>query len=212
MKMQKKWLKAVGLIVGAILIVGLAVSTPGTLSFLTSTDNITNPFEMGKVDIEVDEDFEIPDAWEGLKYDKVVRVQNLGTEQSLIRIAVIPRWENEDGTPFPGDVSFIELEWQNVLTLPTTGTGWVSGDDGYYYYTAKVLAGDSTVPIIKSVTFNTEQLNPEILKRYQGKTLVIDIQAEAVHAYQDAYEAVWPQMAASDSSVDQMLETLIVTP
>lgn len=204
-----KWLKIVAITLG-IIGVGLVMSiTPTTFSYLTSADAITNPLNLGNVDIEVDEDFVVPTDWDGGSYDKVVRVQNLGVEQSLIRIAIVPRWVEADGvTPFAGDTSMIELIWENHSLTP----GWIDGGDGYYYYTATVASGASTLPIMSSVSFDTSGLSENILQRYENKKLIIDVQAEAVLAQELAYENVWSQMANSSSTTDTMLRNLITTP
>lgn len=188
---------------------------PGVLSFFTSNDDITNPFALGTVDIEITEDFCNPEAWQGNTCKKLVEIQNVGTTEALIRVALVPRWVDTDGTPFPGDTSLITLNYQNIkeATVPApTGDsnfGWVKGEDGFYYYNTKVISGNKTKALLADVTFDTTKLAPEMLARYEGKTLIVDVQAETVQALQPAYEATWSQMASSNSVVDQMLESLI---
>lgn len=213
MKRKSKRSKVVSIMIGIIMVTTIISLTPTTLSYLTSRDNVLNPVELGKVDIEVDETFKEPDSWDGGKYEKVVAIQNLGTKQSLIRVGIVPRWVEADGvTPFAGDTNLLDITWNNISIVPEANTEtWVAGGDGYYYYSQKIATGNSTKPIIADVSFKPEVTN-DILKRYEGKKLIIDIQAEAVYAHQEAYTAVWSQMANSGSLTDIMLETIITTP
>lgn len=204
MKVNSKWIKVLGIILGVVVVAITLSITPTTMSYFTDTDNVINPVDLGKVDIEVDEDFTPPQTWDGTNYDKVVRIENVGTKHSLIRVAVIPRWENPDGTPFAGDVSLLSITFSNTNL-------WLRGADGYFYYTAKVPSGMSTEAVMASVTFQPD-IPSEILARYEGKKLIVDVKAEAVLASEEAYEAVWSQMSASSDPVNAMLRNLITTP
>lgn len=213
MQTNFKWNKVVSLMMGIVVVVSIISLTPTTLSYLTSRDNVVNPVGLGKVDIEVKEDFEEPDSWNGGEYKKIVTVQNQGTRVSLIRVAIVPRWVEADGvTPFAGDTSLLDIGWSNLATTPTPGTDtWVDGGDGYYYYSNKIATGTATESLMTSASFKAG-IAADILQRYEGKKLIIDVQAEAVHAHPDAYGAVWSQMAESGSATDVMLETIIATP
>lgn len=210
MNIKFKWNKALSIIVGMIVVVSIIGLTPTTLSYLTSRDNVLNPVELGKVDIEINEEFKEPDSWDGGTYKKVVSIQNFGTRESLIRVAIVPRWVEEDGvTPFAGDTSLLDINWSNVVMSSDPGDEtWVAGGDGYYYYSNKIATGSLTTAIITSINFK-DDVAADILQRYEGKKLIVDVQAEAVHAQKEAYEAVWSQMASSNSATDFMLEALI---
>ncbi|MGL4973287.1 MAG: hypothetical protein ACRC6H_09105 [Culicoidibacterales bacterium] len=207
MKRNVKWLKSLGVLLG-IIGVGLTLSlTPTTFSYLISQDDITNNFSNGAVEIEIEEIFTTPEVWDGSAYQKIVQIKNLGTKHSLIRVAIVPRWENSDGTPFAGDTSLLEIAFANQDAIP----GWKAGGDGYYYYTDKVDTNALTNQIVTNVTFLPE-IDPLILARYRDKVLIVEVKAEAVVANSEAYQNVWSQMAGSNSSTDLMLEALIATP
>lgn len=213
MQTNFKWNKVLSLMMGIIVVASIISLTPTTLSYLTSRDNVVNPVDLGKVDIEVEEEFEEPDSWSGGEYKKVVTIKNQGTKVSLIRVAIVPRWVEADGvTPFAGDISLLDITWGNLATTPNPGTDtWIAGGDGYYYYSKKIETGTSTTPLITAASFK-DGIATDILQRYEGKKLIIDVQAEAVHAHQEAYGAVWSQMDDSGSATDIMLETIIATP
>lgn len=202
---MKKQLNKKGAIACLIVCLFALISQiPTTLSTFMSQDEITNPFALGTIDIEIEEEFNPPTSWAGETIEKKVEIRNVGSAEALIRVALVPRWYNPDGTPFAGDTKLIQLSG-----LAVTTPGWVDGGDGYYYYNAKVLSGEKTVPLLSEVTLNFTDLVPEIVARYQDKTVIVEVKAETVHALEAAYEAVWPQVARSNSAIDQMLRTLI---
>lgn len=211
--MRMRWIKnkKIQIMLGIFVMLVTVATIPTILSYLTSRDSIVNPFKLGTVDVEIKEIFTVPteiNPWEGQTWTKNVSIENKGTQKSLIRVAIVPRWENIDGTPFAGDTSLLILTLQNMNTTP----GWVDGKDGYYYYTEKVITGGVTLPVLATVALDSEKIDGNIQKRYANKKLIVDVQAEAVHAYQPAYESVWSTMAKSGSTTDLMLEALIATP
>ena len=92
--MTKKNIK-LSIILTAMLvsIVGIVV---GTNAYFSSKDEVTNAFVSGDVDIEVDEKFDPPKNWNGGSYDKNVKVKNNGNVNTLIRVAIVPRWVDEN--------------------------------------------------------------------------------------------------------------------
>ena len=81
--MRAKTWKA--LIVAALAVVILTAAVGGTMAWLsTQTQDLTNTFEPAKVTCKVDENFT-----EGGTEKKDVRIQNTGTTDAYIRVAVI---------------------------------------------------------------------------------------------------------------------------
>lgn len=200
--MKLKMNQPTKILMSIIFVIGLIAFIPSTLSQFKTEDEITNPFALGTIDIEIEETFDPPEKWDGTTTEKKVQIQNVGSAEALIRVALVPRWENADGTPFAGDTQLIKL------SVPASTTpGWVDGGDGYYYYNAKVLSGNLTVPLLSAVTIEITDFAQN--ERYREKQVKIDVKAETVHALKEAYEAVWPQMAQSGSATDTMLRTLI---
>lgn len=101
------------------------------------------------------------DSYEGsTKTD--VTIANTGNTDAYIRAAIVGQWLDEDGNPVfgftdytAGKVVLVDSWYQDQFGtnaqheqgkftgLP--GDNWVKGDDGYYYYTAVVPAGE-TIP------------------------------------------------------------------
>lgn len=194
-KVKKKyWL---GGVLSAMVIVGGVAMVRPSLALFTSQDSEINEFETGNVDIEIIENFNGCELTESPKTcTKEVSIQNITSNtDAIIRVAIVPYWVEkieEDGNkvskPWPGDVSssVVQLNFaKNYLD------SWVDGGDGYYYYNELVLANGETEQLLSSVTVTI----PENLRdRYEGKTLIVDVKAEAVQPTRAAVEAVWPNL------------------
>ena len=206
-------LKKLGVILSSIAISGVVLMPTGIgskvyaeiKSLLLVNDEAVNNFAAG-VKISVDEgNFTDKDNWNGNQTEKSVKIPNQGSTPAFIRVAIVPRWVDESNNPWPGDVSsnVVNIEYANIIYNENTKyAGWLNGGDGYYYYKDIVPGGKSTKEIIKSVSLNTENIN----KQYIGKTLIVDVKAEAVEASKEAYSAVWPVLS---DSVKNMLNSLL---
>lgn len=176
-----------------------------TISYFTSRDEIVNKIIIGDVDIEIDEYFESPINWKGEKVIKIVKIKNESKSNALIRVALVPRWIDEEGYPWAGDVNIVKLNpkiEKELSSLNEVGNNkWIDGEDGYYYYDTIVPKGEKTVEILNSVEVNI----PDNLKnRYRDKKLIIDVKAEAVQATKDSYKDVWRNIE-KDSKLDIIL-------
>lgn len=179
-----------------------------TISYFTSRDEIVNKIIIGDVDIEIDEYFESPINWKGEKVIKIVKIKNESKSNALIRVALVPRWIDEEGYPWAGDVNIVKLNpkiEKELSSLNEVGNNkWIDGEDGYYYYDTIVPKGEKTVEILNSVEVNI----PDNLKnRYRDKKLIIDVKAEAVQATKDSYKDVWRNIE-KDSKLDIILNKL----
>ncbi|MGL6229537.1 MAG: hypothetical protein ACRC3J_10100, partial [Culicoidibacterales bacterium] len=118
--MKLKMKRSTKILMSIIFVIGVIAFIPGTLSQFKAKDEITNPFALGTIDIEIEETFDPPEKWDGTTTEKKVQIQNVGSAEALIRVALVPRWENADGTPFAGDTQLIKL------SVPASTTpGWV---------------------------------------------------------------------------------------
>lgn len=184
--MKKGWM----ILISAVLLIASVI---GIYAFYTSKESIANIFKVGEIKINVDEEFTSPDNWDGGKYDKIVKIENLSTVDAFIRAAIVPRWVDEKGKDWAGDNSFIEINYTNIVDVQSDAKGWVNGKDGYYYYNQKMPATDGikaneTTLLIDSVTANIPE---ELQKRYSGKKLIVEVKSEAVQAASGAYEKSW---------------------
>ena len=176
--MKKRYLIPILSMLALVGIVGIGV----TSAFLTSSDQAVNAFSMGKVDIEPEENgFEDVENWEVGVVDKKVQIDNLSQGPVLIRVSITPRWVNEDGSPWAGNVNLVTLNFDKDYKL-----SWMLGSDGYYYYMSKVVAQGKTSMLLESV-----ELKEALPVEYKEKTFIVDVDAEAIQATKSAYEAAW---------------------
>ncbi|MBX9186021.1 BsaA family SipW-dependent biofilm matrix protein [Clostridium sp. K04] len=163
----------------------IIVMLRGTMAVFTSKDIVVNEFDTGSINIEIDEgSFENIFDWKGNLTTKSVSIKNNGKSDCLVRVAVIPRWSNMDGSNFIGDTSMIQLNFSNYLVstlVESKGLDnyWIYGDDGYFYYMNKLSSGESTSELLSSVKIKDGFKLPD---EYKDKILIVDIKTEAVQA------------------------------
>jgi alternate signal-mediated exported protein len=209
MKKNKKLLLTMSIsILVMIVIVGV------TLALFTSSDKVTNVFGVGNIDVEIEEIFPIdPPEWnqEG-PIKKEVNIKNVATDNdALIRVNITPRWvkeENGKEIPWAGDASdkVVKLNFVNIVEDSTSKGKWIYGNDGYYYYTSILDKNENTSNILDSVEVNINETTVENPKDYEDKTLIVDVNAEAVQPTIEAYENTWNVL---DDNIKGLLNNLI---
>ena len=175
--MRKKVLLA------AAVAICLAVGTSGTLAYFTSENTAHNVITSGGVNIEVVEKTQdkngalVDFPKEGMKgvmpgtdVSKIVSVKNTGESEAWIRVQVESKIKAADGADLP-----LTIENVGSVMTYTVGGGWSLGEDGYYYYTKPVAAGETTDILFDTVTFA-----PQMGNEYQNCTANIEISAQAV--------------------------------
>lgn len=116
--------KSLTLIVAAALL--LTITVGGTTAyFLDTTDEAVYTFQPGFLAT-------------GLQSadSTAIRVENQGTVDAYIRVAIVGNWVDENNVilaPWMGDVSINEAD------------GWQQGEDGFYYYTARLAARENAL-------------------------------------------------------------------
>ena len=79
----------------------------------------------------------------------------------------------------------------NLIKLGLNTTAWTLGTDGYYYYNKALKPGETTAPILSSVTFE-----PTMGNEYQNAAATVDISAQAVQTANNGTSALtasgWP--------------------
>ena len=165
------------------------------IGWFTDSDQVTNNFNLATIDINTEESFTPSENWNGDKYEKIVKVKNESTADALIRISINPRWVDENENSWAGDISFIKLNFSD-------SNKWMNGNDGYYYYNEIVPKGETTDEILNSVQLNIPQ---NLKERYKGKTVIIDVDSEAIQATEEGYKAIWKNL---NSDIENMLNGL----
>lgn len=118
--------KTITLLVSLLLIIGVIVG--GTIAFLMDTDGpLNNLFNPSQVTTKVEETLDGTTK-------KDVYIENTGDTDAWIRAAVVVTWQDENGNVYgqaPVEGTNYDITW---------GTGWKTGDDGFYYWTSPVKA------------------------------------------------------------------------
>lgn len=129
--------KAVTLMASLLVVLGLAVG--GTVALLFDiTEPVENNFTTAKVTTGVDENFV-----NGVKSN--VKIRNTGDTEAWIRAAVVVTWQDAQGNVL-GEAPKAGTDY----TIVWNYTKWVTGNDGFYYYTDAVAASAATGELITS--------------------------------------------------------------
>ena len=161
MRKNKKIAGVAGL--AAIMMIG------GTFAYFNQTMTVTNPFDTGKYDTNVTEDFkpEDGDNWEpGAEVNKDVAVKNTGDYDVLVRVKLTEKWVNkttgqtvaENTTGLKGNASQTDATDglttgdYSVVEKTLNATNWVYNDaDGYWYYKTNLAAKTETGTFLDAV-------------------------------------------------------------
>ena len=168
----------------AILLVGVA----GTLALLiTQSGPVKNTFVPGNVAVAVQETFT-----QGGTEKTDVKIQNTGNVDAYIRVAIIPTWEDDEGNPVGVSASLDDLN----ITWGSSDK-WKKADDGFWYYTSPVPAGDSTENLIASATVKTDSAGYNAGYKMNLQILAQGIQADGVDSNDETpVEQAWGANAA----------------
>ncbi len=164
------------MILGSSILLVVLLVIGGTMAWFTaSTDPVENKFKAGTLEIEVEETFDEEAAQNvnpGDSYEKLVKVNNIGSKKAFVRLKLVADFE---GLP------------TTVATYPILN-GWVLHTDGYYYYPAEIAVGGATPNIIEAVTFAGAGMGNE----YQGKKFTLSVtDIEAIQVTNGAALAQW---------------------
>lgn len=146
-----------------------------TLAYFTDTDEKTNTFTVGNVNITLTEPNwdasgveDAPEVYPGEPLAKDPTVTNDGKNPCFVRI-------NVDGLDCLGSAGMITFRTDYVDDK--LGDGWVDGADGYFYYEGVLEVGETTDALFDQIVIPTGLTNGE------GETLKdIVVTAEAVQA------------------------------
>lgn len=160
MQKNKKIFGVAGL--AAIAVIG------GTFAYFNQTMTVNNPFDTGKYDTTVTEDFkpEDGDNWEpGAEVNKDVTVKNTGDYDVLVRVKLDEKWVNKETNDLiKENTGLNEATFQvnptdglidsdgSVVTKNLRKVKWVyNTEDGWWYYKTNLKAGENTGIFLDSV-------------------------------------------------------------
>lgn len=186
----------------AVLTAALAVlalaSAGATLAWFNAGDAVTNMFVQGKVDPSIEETFEQPHT---VKRD--VKVKNEGTMRSYVRATVSIYWQDGAGNQLweaPEAGTDYAIVWGDVDPNPPAGAHWITGKDGYYYWSVPLERDASTGDLIASVT--------QVDKPTADKKLVVDVSSQALQAEgteDNTFDYAWGEASGLTVSADGSL-------
>ena len=160
---------ALTLCMAAILIVG------GTLAYFTDTDDATNTFTVGNVDIILTEpnwdgsgSEDAPEVYPGEPLAKDPTVTNDGANPCFVRIQVT-------GLDCLGNAGMITYRTDNVTDK--LGENWVLHTDGYFYYNKVLEVGAKTDALFDQIVIPTGLTNGDAETEFN-----VVVTAEAVQA------------------------------
>lgn len=184
--MSKKKIVTVCLVV-ALLATGLI---GGSLAYFTDTDDKTNTFTVGNVDIDLTEpkwdangSEDAPEVYPGEALAKDPTVTNNGANPCFVRVSV----EGLDCLGEAGMITYRTDYEPNAL-----GENWVLHTDGYYYYTEVLAAGATTDALFDQIVIPTGLTN-EYSANEVGEAIEYDID---VTAYAVQAQGAKPSFAA----------------
>lgn len=160
MRNKKKIAGVAGLT--AIMLIG------GVFAYFNQTMTVTNPFDTGKYDTNVSEDFKPKDGenWEpGAEVNKDITVNNTGDYDVLVRVKFDEKWVNKkdssivkenngmDDTTYQANATDgLIKDDKSVVTKKLNKENWVyNANDGYWYYKVNLKAGENTGKFLDSV-------------------------------------------------------------
>lgn len=152
----------------------------GTMAWFTAqSEEVTNTFAAGTVDIELENSFnlEYETVNPGDGFEGSIIVTNTGSKRAFVRLRLEP--------------GFVEdLSTEGVVSYEIAD-GWVYHEDedgeGYYYYTQELGPNESTDSIIGFIQFEGTEMGNE----YQGSTFNLVVQADAIQVTNGAALDEW---------------------
>lgn len=149
----------------------------GTMAYFTDTDDATNEFTVGNVDIDLTEpnwdevgSKEAVDAYPGEPLAKDPTVTNIGKNPCFVRVSVS---DLDQFVAKYGEDAMITYRTDYVTGA--LGTDWALHTDGYYYYTKVLAVGEKTDALFDQIVIPFDVENNEVTK-------AINVQAYAVQA------------------------------
>nr|WP_300003261.1 TasA family protein [Tissierella sp.] len=184
---KQKWM------IGSALLLAVLMVAGGTMAWFTATaDPVVNEFKAGTVGIKVHEQFDKKAAQNvnpGDCYEKVIYIENTGTKKAYVRIKADAVFTAVNGDILSNGVLNYGIAGPGVqIWPPKLLPGWTLKGD-YFYYDRIVHPNHFTKPLLKCnrVCFD----GPKMGNEYQGASLDITINADAIQATHGAAKAEW---------------------
>lgn len=176
------------LFVIAIAALVLATLAAGSLAYFSDETTTHNVITSGGVTIELNEwadeaktePFPVKEGVGGVMpgqtVTKIAEITNTGAGDAWVRVKITTAIELARGVNAEPDLSLVQL------ALNTTD--WTKQGE-YYYYNKSLAPGQTTAPLLESVTFSADMGN-----EYQNATAHVTLNAEAVQTANNGASAL----------------------
>lgn len=157
--------------VAGIIILAAFLGLEATLAYFVYQKHLENWFRIGHNEITVTEEYDPPDEivpGEETEFRKAVQVENTGDVPCYTRV----RLEYSDSdmkeycTNILGTSSAKATEWEKYVE-EFTGGRWIHGNDGFYYYTEILEAGEKTDLLLEKVKVSVPKEDAAKLKNFE---------------------------------------------
>ena len=179
----------------SVMVICVAIAAVGTLAFFNTEAVAHNVITTGGVEIAVQEWADegktqpfkdLSDIMPSMTVTKIAEIKNTGASAAWVRVKLTPAIELADAVLPDG------FTVNTGLVKPDVNTAdWTEGEDGYFYYKEALKPGETTAPVLNSVTFDVAMGN-----EYQGATATVTVTAQAVQTANNGTSAQtasgWP--------------------
>lgn len=189
----KSWRSAAAAVLAPILVMaGIA----GVIAWTVAQDSLTNAFEIGTVDPVIEETFNPQPSGDGNVVKENVFVKNQGKADIYVRARVNVYWIDSAGNQLWEEP---QADTDYTVSYPNP-MEWVTGSDGYYFWTNKIACGGSTEHLIDSISQNDGQIQAD---GAAGRKLVVDIDIQGIQAGPaDAVSEAWGVSVDEDGTLN----------
>lgn len=165
----------------SVVMICLSVLASVTLAYYTDSAVARNVITSGGIDIEIVEQQLVDNTLQPYP-DRPIHVMPATTVSKIVSVRNIQQtaWirANYTLTIYDANDKVMEIptqELEKVVIIEPNSTGWTE-KDGWWYCNTAAGTGEMTKPLFEKVSFS----GPYMDNQYQGCTLVIDVNAQAV--------------------------------
>lgn len=180
---------AVLALAAACLLIGLAFFTDNSIAYFTTSAVARNVITAGTIQVDLVEKDAAGNAFQnpvnvvpGAEIEKVVTVENTGSNPCWVRIGVEKSVELAEGVSGEADLSLISIDFNT--------DDWTE-KDGWFYYNNALESGETTEALFTAVTFSKDMGN-----LYQSSVATVLVKTQVVQAQNNGSSAMdaagWP--------------------
>ena len=179
----------ISLLVVSAAILCIALMTNSTIAYFTTSAVARNVITAGTIQVDLVEKDAAGNAFQnpvnvvpGAEIEKVVTVENTGSNPCWVRIGVEKSVELAEGVSGEADLSLISIDFNT--------DDWTE-KDGWFYYNNALESGETTEALFTAVTFSEDMGN-----LYQSSVATVLVKTQVVQAQNNGSSVMdaagWP--------------------